>query len=121
MEGSAVYADNQCHIENPIPAINAYYLLKNQLLPVDSLIHHFDLVAQKNDVVAYLQSAGFFKYLYEKYGPGKMKVLWTSGFENVQDLFGKELVKLEEEYREYLKQIPVPADFQESMIEKGCG
>jgi hypothetical protein len=78
-------------------------------------------VAQKNDVVAYLQSAGFYKYLYEKYGPEKMKVLWTSGFENIKNIFGKELGSLEGEYREYLRQIPVPADFEESVIEKGCG
>jgi hypothetical protein len=90
IEGSAVYADNECHFENPIPTINAFYLQSNQLQSLDSLINHFDEIAVQNDVIAYLQSASVFKYLYEQYGLEKMKLLWTRGFETLTPSMGSQ-------------------------------
>jgi hypothetical protein len=121
MEGSAVFADNQCHIENPIPIINAYYLQTNQLIPIDSLIDQFDILAQTNDVKTYIQSAGIFKYLYDHYGSVKTKALWREGFEKIEELLGISLEQLQQEYREYLRQFPVPAGFSDALLKKGCG
>ncbi|HQW01353.1 MAG TPA: hypothetical protein PLR30_02710 [Saprospiraceae bacterium] len=121
IEGSAVYADNECHIENPIPTINAYYLQSNQLQSLDNLVNHFDEIAVQNDVMAYLQSAGVFKYLYEQYGLEKMKLLWTGGFEDFDAIYGFPVEKLEAEWIDFLKSVPIPHDFDIHKLEEGCG
>lgn len=121
MEGSAVFADNQCHIENPIPTINAFYLQENKLFPIDSLITQFDDLAQKNDVQAYLQSAGIFMYIYDRFGSEKTKALWREGFEKIEVLLGVSVEGLQKDYREYLKHVTIPEGFSDTILEKGCG
>ena len=121
IEGSAVYADNECHIENPIPTINAYYLQSNQLQSLDNLVNHFDEIAVQNDVMPYLQSAGVFKYLYEQYGLEKMKLLWTRGFGDFDTIYGFPVEKLEAEWIDFLKSVPIPHDFDIHKLKEGCG
>ena len=121
IEGSAVFADNECYYENPISTINAYYRQTKQLCPVDSLINHFDEIAVKNDVLAYLQSAGVFKYLYEKYGVEKMKQLWARGFKNFNAVYGFSIEQFETEWLNFLKTVPVPEDFDINKLKEGCG
>ncbi len=121
IEGSAVYADYTCHVDNPFFTINAYYLQTNQLVSFDALIHHFDDIAVKNDVLAYLQSAAIFQYLYENYGVEKMKLLWQSGFDSFEKIYGFTLAQLEKEWLEYLQTIPVPVDFEPEKLKEGCG
>lgn len=121
IEGSAVYADNECHFDNPIPTINAYYLQSNQLQSLDSLINHFDEIAVQNDVMAYLQSAGLFKYLYEQYGLDKMKLLWIRGFEDFKDIYGFSIERIETEWIDFLKTVPLPDDFDFNKLKEGCG
>jgi hypothetical protein len=121
IEGSAVYADNECFYANPIPTINAYYLQANQLQSLDNLINHFDEIAVQNDVIAYLQSAGVFKYLFEQYGLEKMKMLWIRGFEDFQDIYGFPVEQLEREWIDFLKTVPIPDDFDINRLKEGCG
>ncbi len=121
IEGSAVYADNECFYDNPIPTINAYYLRANQLQSLDNLINHFDEIAVQNDVIAYLQSAGLFKYLFEQYGLEKMKLLWIRGFEDFQDIYGFSIERLETEWIDFLKMVPIPDDFDINRLKEGCG
>ena len=121
IEGSAVYADNECHFENPILTINAHYLQSNQLVPLNDLIHHFDELAFKNDVLAYLQSAGVFKYLYEQYGVEKIKKLWVNGFENFQTIYGFSVQQLETDWLNFIKTVVIPEDFDADKLKDGCG
>lgn len=121
MEGSAVFADNQCHIENPIPTINAYYLKYNELYPVDSLLNQFDILAQASDVKVYLQSAGIFKYIYDRFGYEKTKALWREGFGKIEELLGVSVEGLQKDYREYLRRVTIPEGFSDTILEKGCG
>lgn len=72
-EGGATYGDNECFSDHPMYTINAYYHQQTKLFPLDSLIYHFDIAARENDVIAYIQSAGLFKFLFEKYGVEKIK------------------------------------------------
>lgn len=67
-EGGATYTDNYCFYDHPMYSINAYYLKQKKLFPLASLINSFDNQENKNEVIAYIQSAGISKYLYEKYG-----------------------------------------------------
>lgn len=85
-EGAATFCDNQCFYDNPIYTINAYLLKKKMLNPLADLIYNFDAVNKKNDVIAYLQSAGIVKYLYENYGIDKMKKLWLMGFTKLESI-----------------------------------
>jgi hypothetical protein len=121
VEGGAVYADNECYYENPIPTMNAYYLQTKQLVSLEALIHDFDKIAFTNDVLAYLQSAGVFKYLYEKYGVDKMKLLWTGGFDKFESIYGITVQQLETDWLDYLKTVPIPKDFDSSKLKEGCG
>ncbi len=120
-EGGATYTDNYCFYDNPMYSINAYYLQQNKLFPLDSLVHNFDQQAKKNDVIAYLQSAGIFKYLYEKYGVEKMKLLWTDGFENFHSIYGFSVGQLETDWVNFIKTIPIPIDFDITKLNEGCG
>lgn len=120
-EGGATYTDNFCFIDNPMYTINSYYQKHNMLFPLDSLINNFDAQAGKNDVIAYIQSAGIFKYLYEKYGVEKMKKLWVEGFEKFPVIYGLPIKQLEADWLNFIITIPVPADFDANQLKEGCG
>ena len=120
-EGGATYCDNNCYYDNPMYSINAYYLQQKKLFPFDSLINSFDSQAKKSDVIAYIQSAGIFKYLYEKYGVEKMKLLWTGGFENFKSIYGFSIGQLETDWLNFIKTVPIPKDFDINKLKEGCG
>lgn len=120
-EGGATYTDNFCFYDNPMYTINAYYLSKNMHFPLSALVHSFDAKAKENDVIAYIQSAGIFKYLYEKYGIGKLKKLWIQGFDSMHDIYGITLDQLELEWKNFIQTIPVPDDFDIDLLKDGCG
>lgn len=120
-EGGATYTDNYCFYDNPMYSINAYYLQQKKLFPIAALINDFDNQAKKSDVIAYLQSAGIFKYLYEKYGAEKMKLLWTKGFEHFKSIYGISIEQLETEWLNFIKTVPIPDDFDIDRLKEGCG
>jgi len=120
-EGAATYTDNFCLFDNPMYTINSYYHKHKMHFPLDSLIDSFDKQAQKNDVIAYIQSAGIFKYLYEKYGVEKMKLLWIQGFENFETIYGFSTKQLELDWLNFLNTIPVSSDFDIDKLKDGCG
>lgn len=120
-EGGATYTDNFCFYENPMYSINAYYLQHSLLFSFDSLIKEFDNQAKKSDVIAYIQSAGIFKYLYEKYGVTKMKLLWSKGFEEFQTIYGFSINQLERDWLDHIKGVPIPKDFDINKLNEGCG
>ncbi|MBL7830239.1 MAG: hypothetical protein JNK41_04365 [Saprospiraceae bacterium] len=120
-EGGATYTDNFCFYENPMYSINAYYLHQKMFYPFNNLIYNFDECAKKNDVIAYIQSAGIFKYLYEKYGIAKMKDLWLKGFEKFSEIYGFSVEQLETDWLNFIKTIPIPPDFDINKLKEGCG
>ena len=120
-ECSATYTDNYCFYDNPMYSINAYYLQQKKLFPLDCLVNNFDNQSKKSDVIAYIQSAGIFKYLYEKYGVEKMKLLWTGGFENFKSIYGLSIEQLETDWLNFIKTVPIPKDFDINKLKDGCG
>lgn len=120
-EGAATYTDNFCFYDNPMYSINAHYLKHNKLFSIDSLINDFDNQARKNDVIAYIQSAGIFKFLYEKYGVEKIKQLWIDGFEDFQTIYCISIKQFEKEWLEFIKSIPIPNNFDINKLNEGCG
>jgi hypothetical protein len=91
------------------------------LFSFDSLISNFNEQAQKNDVIAYIQSAGIFKYLYEKYGIEKIKQLWIEGFENFDSIYGISMKQLETDWLDFMETIPIPEEFDINKLKDGCG
>jgi len=121
-EGGAVYADNECVYNNPIYTVNAMLLREKRFLNIQELIDDFDHVAQKQEVAAYLQSAAIFKYLFERFGREKMKVLWKKGFDSFQQIYGISVKELQGMLEQKLKQTAVPKDANiEKILSTGCG
>ncbi|MCR5890110.1 hypothetical protein LRS06_20500 [Hymenobacter sp. J193] len=121
-EGGAVYCDNECWYENAIYSINAYLLQTGKLLPLARLINDFDNAARTEQVAAYLQSAGLFKYLYEQYGVEKMKRLWLEGFEKFPVIYGFPVSRLEKEWKAYIRKIALPKHMDWTKVsQQGCG
>ena len=120
-EGGATYTDNFCFYDNPMYSINAYYVNEKMLFPLRKLIDNFDTCAKQSDVIAYIQSAGIFKYLYEKYGLLKMKALWVNGFEEFTSIYGFSITQLESDWLTFIKTIPIPQDFDIRKLNEGCG
>ncbi len=124
-EGSAVYTDltgNGCYYDNPIYSINAYMRKEKKLLSFDALINDFDNRARENEVIAYLESAAIFKYLYEQYGIRKMKRLWVEGFTKFENIYGFSISQLENEWMLFISKIAPPANMDWNMLmDNGCG
>jgi hypothetical protein len=121
IEGSAVYADHQCLVERPIESVNAWLMKEKKLFSLRELIFNFDQLARENDVIAYLQSAGIFMHLFQKYGREKMKQLWTRGFSDFDNIYGFSIDELEQEWLKTIANIPVPQIDGKKLLEEGCG
>ncbi|UPT66892.1 MAG: hypothetical protein M0D57_21095 [Sphingobacteriales bacterium JAD_PAG50586_3] len=121
-EGAATFCDNECFYTNPIYTINAYLLKKKMLYALNDLVYNFDTVNAKNDVIAYLQSAGIVKYLYESYGVDKLKLLWLQGFDKFQAIYGFSLAQLDKDWKKHIATTPIPKDFDWNKLNtQGCG
>jgi hypothetical protein len=121
-EGGATYTDNFCFYDNPMYSINAYFLKKKELFAFKDLINDFDNKAKENDVIAYIESAGIFKYLYENYGVEKMKLLWVKGFDQFEAIYGFSIIHLEKDWLNAMSKVPIPKDIDENkLMDQGCG
>ncbi len=121
-EGAATYTDNECYYENPFLVINAHFHSQDMLFELRELVENFDASAVENDIIAYLQSAGYFKYLYEQYGVDKMKLLWTEGFESFEDIYDLTLEELDRNFKSQIPGTLIPDNFDEELIlTTGCG
>jgi len=121
-EGGAVFCDNQClEYENPISTINRYLYDSKQWFILNDLINDFSAKARENDLIAYLQSAFVFRYLYENYGMAKMKRLWYHGFDCFETIYGFSQNDLDEKIKIEIEKVkPEPVDW-ERLMDFGCG
>ena len=121
-EGSAVFADNKCYYDNPVYSITSYLIKVNKIYSVQSLIDNFDGKAAESETIAYIESAAIFKYLYEKYGPEKVKALWIKGFSGFKSIYGISTEEFEKEWLNYIKSITPPEDIDlNNLLNNGCG
>lgn len=121
-EGGAMYADNRClSYEKPIIVINKYLYEKNKWFGIEELVNNFSEKASENDMIAYLESAFIFKHLYEKYGKKKMIELWQSGFSEMKNIYGFDILQLEKDINEEMKNIKYREIEWLELMEKGCG
>ena len=83
-EGIATYAQNNCNGFG-VEQIYAFFEKKNMLIAIDSLAGHF--YAQPM-MIAYHQSAYISQYLIETYGVQKFSLLYQSGFDSFEKIYG---------------------------------
>jgi hypothetical protein len=72
-------------------------------------------------MIAYLQSALIFKYLYENYGLNKIEELWKNGFEKFSEIYGFDYNNL----KDTLTKLIINSDSENvnwnELMQKGCG
>jgi hypothetical protein len=83
-EGIAVYAQNSCNGFS-VEQIYAFFEKKNMLIAIDSLAAHFYTEPM---MIAYHQSAYISQYLIESYGIQKFSLLWKSGIDSFEKIYG---------------------------------
>lgn len=121
-EGGATYADNTClHYKEPIETINKYLYEKNMWFNIEDLVNDFSVKAGENDLIAYLESAFIFKFLYETYGREKMIRLWQNGFGELENIYGFNILQLGNKIKAQLKNIQYEEVGWKELMEKGCG
>jgi hypothetical protein len=125
LEGSAVYADKGCNniVDNSIYVFNAYMLKDRKQYTIKELLNNWDRITEddKDEVGAYFQSAGMFKYLYERYGVVKMKQLWQKGFSHFEEIYALSLDDFEKDWHKFIETVKVPEKIDwEWIFSKGC-
>lgn len=93
-EGFAVYSDDKWH-DFDLHTLNKYLLDKNKLLNVATLIGNFN---SRSSLITYPQSGSMVKYLYEKYGEDKFKLLWQNGSGSFEKIYNKSISEFEKEW-----------------------
>jgi hypothetical protein len=69
-----------------------------------------------------MESAGIFKYLYEKYGLQKLKQLRLNGFDQFEMIYGFSVFKLEKDWNSMISEVPVPQEIDwAKFLKEGCG
>ncbi len=121
-EGGAMSADIIClNYENPIIVLNKYLYDNKLWFEFQDLKDNFNKLAHENDMIAYLQSALIFKYLYENYGLEKIEELWENGFEKFSEIYDFDYNDL----KERLIKLFINADSENvdwnELMQKGCG
>ena len=121
-EGGAMYADSICiNYNEPIIILNKY-LYENELwYSFQDLKDNFNKCANENDIIAYLQSALVFKYLYENYGLDKIENLWQNGFNNFSEIYGFEFEALKDRLIQLIKNADSDNVDWSELMQKGCG
>jgi len=98
-EGFAVYADDSWG-KHDLHLLCKFLLDKNKLLPLHELRTNFN---DYTSLITYPEAGSFVKYLYEVYGYQKFKELWQKGEDKAQDIYGKSLEDLENEWLAVVK------------------
>ena len=121
-EGGAMYTDNMClTCKNPIIVINKYLYEKKKWFDIDELINNFSEKASENDMIAYLESAYIFKYLYENYDKEKMIKLWQKGFSELKNIYSFDVSQLGKEINKEMRSTKYQEVDWSELMKKGCG
>ena len=98
-EGLAMYADNRWQ-GNPLHTVASYHLERGTLIPLASLLRHFDA----HDVMTSYPAVGSFtKFIYERYGRDVVRQAWHHGVPALLAATGKTLDALEAEWHTVLR------------------
>jgi hypothetical protein len=118
-EGLATYADIPCNGYKPTEL--AAHILKNtdDSVPLDSLAIDF---SQYPEMIGNILMASFVQFILDQYGMEHFHKLWVARYEGIEDVFGKDITKVEQEWHKYMEanypnpQVPDWAD----LTENGC-
>ncbi|MBT8387743.1 MAG: hypothetical protein KJO12_10065 [Ignavibacteria bacterium] len=121
-EGGALYTDNEClRYSDPISTINKYLYENKRWFEIEELINNFSEKADENDMIAYLQAAFIFRFLYENYEMKYMEELWKDGFSEFENIYGFSITQLDKFIENELNQIDLENVNWDELMDKGCG
>jgi hypothetical protein len=114
-EGLAVYfqekfgrSDSFPNFSAPLDELVRNY--KGQLIDIPKLNNNNEIFGQVGTEVrkiAYLEAGSFFNFLVEKYGEQKLADLHNSESLNYKEVYGKDISKLEDDWKSYLFETPL--------------
>jgi ankyrin repeat protein len=98
-EGLATYADIPCNGYKP--AELAAHILKNteDSVPLDSLAIDF---SQYPEMIGNILMASFVQFILDQYGMEHFHHLWMDRYEGFEDVFGKDVATVEQEWHKYM-------------------
>lgn len=98
-EGFAVFSDDDWH-GNDLFSLSKYLFDKKKLLTFADLVNDFPLYSS---LLTYPQCGSIVKYLYEKYGRDKFKLLWQNGSDSIEKIYGKKLYEIESDWQDEIQ------------------
>lgn len=98
-EGLGTFAENNC-IEWNVAEIYRYLLKTDGLINMDLLTSDF---YNQPEMIAYHQSAYIVEYLLANYSIEKFEILWKSGFEKFEQIYGLSFDKVQSDLEKELK------------------
>jgi len=121
-EGGAMYTDDEClQYTDPISTINKYLYENKRWFDIEELINNFSEKAAENDMIAYLQAAFVFRFLYENYEMKNIEELWKNGFSEFETFYGFNITQLNKYIENELNQIDLESVNWDELMDKGCG
>lgn len=121
-EGGAMLTDDEClQYDDPISTINKFLYEQKMWFDFEELINNFTEKAAENDMIAYLQAAFIFRFLYEKYEIKNMEELWKIGFSQFEKIYGFNIVQLSKYIEGELNQIELENVDWDELMDIGCG
>ncbi len=116
-EGLATYTGGTCS-DYSLAEIYKYFIQSKKVIPMNKLADNF---YGNPDMIAYTQSAFVCKFLIDNYGMEKFKLLWKSGFDKVQSIYGFNNEQLEISLAKYVNEkYPIHIEFDWEKFNKGC-
>lgn len=101
-EGLAVFLDERWS-GYPVDSVAKNIKSLGRMYPMSTLVKKFHSL---NAMITYPQIGSFTGFLLGKYGKEKLKQLWAKGFKKTEDVFGKPLRVLEQEWLSFLDAMP---------------
>lgn len=98
-EGFAVYSDDEWQ-DYELHKLCGYLFSKGKLLNIKELSDNF---SEYSPLITYPQSGSFVKYLYEKYGYEKLKLLWKNGFDDLENIYNCSFDKIEADWMDTVR------------------
>ena len=116
-EGLGTYAGGTCS-DYSLAEIYKYFIQSKKVIPMNKLADNF---YGNPDMITYTQSAFVCKFLIDNYGMERFILLWKSGFNKMQSIYGFNSEKLEINLAKYVNEkYPNDIAFNWEKFNKGC-
>lgn len=119
VEGLATFVDGECGgYENG--RVARTMLERDVFFEMQTLVEEF---RRQDDLIAYLQAAALFEFMYERLGTVVLRSLWSEGLQAAPGLLGVAPDQFEREFRDWLSSTyrSIPETAWQQIRSEGCG